>query len=237
MELFAHRGNSGEAPENTLAAFRQALDAGADGVEFDVQSSRDGVPIVIHDERLGRTVPGTGWVRDHTLAELKALDAGRWFSPAFAGERIPTLQEVLDLVRGTPLRLNIELKTNRVAYPGLARQVVEMVQRLGLGPRAHVSSFNHKTLREARALAPQLEYAAVVYEQLVQPWAYARQWAFRALHPSLAATDEETVRGCHEAGLKVRVWVVDEPEDYARMEAWGVDAVISNHPRRFGRRA
>ena len=236
MELFAHRGNSGEAPENTLASFRQALEVGADGVEFDVQLSRDGIPVVIHDERLERTTTGKGWVRDHTLAELKALDAGRWFNPSCAGERIPTLQEVLALVRGTPVRINIELKTNRIAYPGLAQQVVETVQRLGLGPRVHLSSFNHKSLQEARALAPHLEYAAVVYEQLVQPWAYARQWQFQALHPSLAAVDEEVVRGCHDAGLKVRVWTVDDPQDYARMKSMGVDAVISNHPRRFARR-
>src|SRR5579863_1834901 len=128
MEIFAHRGNSGEAPENTLAAFRQVAGVGADGVEFDVQLSRDGVPVVIHDETVDRTTDGKGAVAGLTLAQLQVLDAGKWFGAAFAGERIPTLEAVLEVFRGASIRVNIELKTNRTPYPGLSQKVIDLVR-------------------------------------------------------------------------------------------------------------
>jgi glycerophosphoryl diester phosphodiesterase len=236
MEIYAHRGNSGEAPENTLAAFRQVQDTGADGVEFDVQLSRDGAPVVIHDERLERTTTGKGWVRDHTLAELKALDVGRWFAPAFAGERIPALGEVLELFRGTALRIHVELKTRRFFYPGLARLVIDHVRHLGLGSRVVVSSFNHTSLAEARALDPDLEYAVLSSDPMLEPWRYVREHGFQGFHPSFTVVDEALVRGCHGAGLRLRPWVVDDPADAARMEALGVDGIYTNHPRRFAGR-
>ena len=237
MDIFAHRGNSGEAPENTFAAFRQVQDAGADGVEFDVQLSRDGVPVVINDERLERTTSGTGWVRDHTLAELQALDAGRWFAPDFAGERIPTLREVLEFFRATDLRIHIELKTRRFFYPGLAKLVIDHIKEFDLGPRVVVSSFNHMSLEEARALNPQLEYAVLSSDPMIEPWRYVREHGFQAFHPSVTVVDEALVKGCHGAGLRLRPWVVDDPSDVARMEALGADGIYSNHPRRFAGRA
>jgi glycerophosphoryl diester phosphodiesterase len=236
MDVIAHRGNSGAAPENTLAAFRQVAETGAQGAEFDVQLSRDGVPVVIHDEKLERTSTGTGWVGEHTAAELHALDAGRWFGPAFAGERIPTLEEVLNVFLGTPLRLIIELKTNRIPYPGLAALTVALVRRLGMTGQTVVSSFNHATLLEARAAAPEMEYAALVSDRLIEPWVYARRHGFAALHPRASAVDAEVVERCHQAGLKVRVWTVDDPVECARLERLGVDAVITNHPGRLARR-
>jgi glycerophosphoryl diester phosphodiesterase len=237
MDIHAHRGNSGEAPENTLAAFRQVQETGAAGVEFDVQLSRDGVPVVIHDEPLERTTTGKGFVRDHTLAELKALDAGRWFAPAFAGERIPTLREVLDFLLGTSLQIQLELKTRRFFYPGLAKQVIDLVKQLGLGPRVVISSFNHRSLGEARALAPDLEYAVLSSDPMLEPWLYVRQHGFQAFHPSATVVDEALVKGCHAAGLRLRPWVVDDPAEAARLEALGVDGIFTNHPRRFMRPA
>ena len=240
MEIFAHRGNSGEAPENTVAAFRQVQDVGADGVEFDVHLSHDGIPVVIHDETVQRTGGAPGAVADLTLAELQRLDVGTWFGAAFAGERIPTLEATLDVFRNGPLRVNIEMKTDRVAYPGMALAVTGLVRRLGMQRQVVVSSFNHRTLREARTLAPELEYAVLSSDQLLEPWSYVRQHGFQAFHPLDVAVDEELVRRCHEAGVKVRPWVVDDPQRGAQLAAFGVDAVITNHPRRFvraGRRA
>jgi len=235
MEIFAHRGNSGEAPENTLAAFRQALAVGADGVEFDVHLSRDGTPVVIHDETVNRTSDGNGWVRDMTLAELQRLDVGKWFGAEFAGERIPTLEAAVGLFRGGALRVNIELKTDRVAYPGLARAVTDLVKRSGMQRQALLSSFNHRTLLEARAMAPELEYAVLSSDQMLEPWDYVRRYGFQAYHPRALAVDEELVRRCHEAGAKVRPWVVDDAQAGARLAALGVDGLITNHPRRFVR--
>jgi glycerophosphoryl diester phosphodiesterase len=235
MEIYAHRGNSGEAPENTLAAFRQVLDADADGVEFDVHLSRDGFPVVIHDESVQRTGGTPGAVGDLTLAELQRLDVGAWFGAAFAGERMPTLEATLEVFRGGPLRVNIELKTDRRDYPGIAGAVIERVQRLGMQRQVLVSSFNHRTLLEARTLAPELEYAVLTSDQMLEPWSYVRLHGFQAFHPRGWAVDEELVRRCHGAGIKVRPWVVDDPQRGAQLEAMGVDALITNHPRRFGR--
>jgi glycerophosphoryl diester phosphodiesterase len=233
MDIIAHRGNSGEAPENTLAAFRQVLDTGAEGVEFDVQLTRDGVPVVIHDEDVSRTTNGMGEVRTLTLAELQALDAGSWFGAAFAGERIPTLEAVLAVFRGTPVSVNIELKTNRVAYPGLPEAVIWLVHRLAMDSQVIVSSFNHATLAEARTIAPHLSYAVLSGDQMLAPWDYVRAHGFQAFHPRDNAVDAELVRRCHELDLKVRVWTVDAPDAAAQLAGYGVDALFTNHPRRF----
>ena len=115
----AHRGASTIAPENTIAAFRKALEVGAGGLEFDVHFSKDGVPVIIHDEKLERTTNCHGLVQDLNLAELQALDAGSWFSTEFAGVSIPTLDQVLDEYHSSDLVLNIELKNDIISYPGI----------------------------------------------------------------------------------------------------------------------
>ena len=233
MDIYAHRGNSGEAPENTLEAFRQAIAIGADGVEFDVQLTKDGVPVVIHDETVNRTTDGVGAVQDLTLQQIQALDAGKWLAAKYSGERIPTLEAVLALLKDSGLRINIELKTNRVPYPGIARATIELVRKHGLERRVQISSFNHQTLREARQTAPDLEYAVLTADQMLEPWTYVKHYGFQGFHPGGYAVSEEVVRRCHDSGLKVRVWTVDDPkhaEEFARI---GIDALITNHPRRF----
>ena len=126
VSIFAHRGASDAAPENTLPAFARAVEQGADGIELDVHLSRDGELVVIHDETLDRTTDGAGWVKDRTLAELRALRADNGL-PGFAEARIPTLREVLDLLRPTDLLLNIELKTSLVWYEGIEAKTLALV--------------------------------------------------------------------------------------------------------------
>ncbi len=147
--IWAHRGASAQAPENTLAAFGLALELGADGIELDVHLSRDEVPVVIHDETLERTTDGRGKVADRTWADLRALDAGRWFAPSFAGEPVPSLQQALDLV-GMRARINVEIKS---AAAGQA--VLTLLERY---PRCQVlvSSFDHRVLARMRRAAPHL---------------------------------------------------------------------------------
>jgi glycerophosphoryl diester phosphodiesterase len=232
-QIIGHRGNAGEAPENTLAAFRQAIALGADGVEFDVQLSRDGVPVVIHDELLERTTSGRGPVGGATAAELAALEAGGWFDPPCAGEGVPSLAAVLALLAPSPLSAHIELKTARVPYPGLVAAVLAAVSAAGLADRAVLSSFNHHTLREAMGLSPRLPCAALLDGRLLEPWDYAARHGFQALHPFHGAVDGTLVRECHARGLAVRPWTVDDPAEAARLRACGVDAIITNQPRRL----
>ena len=235
--IIAHRGNSSVAPENTLAAFRAAVEAGADGVEFDVQASRDGVPVVIHDERLERTTNGKGWVADATAAELALLDAGAWFKPPFSGEAVPTLAQVLALLAPTRMELHVELKTSRVPYPGLVGAVLADLRTAGLlteaalgAGRVAISSFNHRTLLEVRAQAPALPCAALTYAQLIDPWTYAAGHGFQGLHPAHYTVDGDLMRGARSAGLAVRPYTVDEPEEARRLMALGVDGIITNQP-------
>lgn len=231
IALFAHRGNSSEAPENTSAAFRLALDAGADGVEFDVQLSRDRVPVVIHDETLERTTDGTGLVTERSLAELKALDAGAWKGHAFAGERIPTLEETLVLFRDSDILVNIELKTSEILYEGLAKASARLVKAMGMARRVVISSFNHHSLLESAREAPEIARAPLLYAHLVEPWRYVRANGFQALHVERHACTEALVRGCRAAGIPLRAYTVNAEEAFRHLAALGVDGVFTDRPR------
>lgn len=220
--VWGHRGASGDAPENTLAAFRLAAEQGADGVELDVQLSADGVPVVIHDETLDRTTDGTGPVKDRTAAELARLDAG-------AGEHVPTLAEVLALLAPTGLEVNVELKNSVEPYPGLEAAALDVVRAAGFEDRVWWSTFQHPSLRVLRGLAPDARVGFLHLEALLDPWLYAQRLDGAALHPAWEALQVPgTIEGCREAGVRVHTWTVNTPE--ALRVCRGVDAVITNHP-------
>lgn len=228
--VLAHRGASDQAPENTLAAFRRALEAGADGVELDVHLSRDGEIVVIHDEQVDRTTDGSGPVKNLTLAQLKALDAGSWFDSRFRGERIPTLAEVLETIGPACRLINVELKSGRVLYPDLERKVVETLRRFGMLEKCVISSFNHYSLRLLKGVEPAARTGILYVEGLVDPWVYARQVPADAIHPPFYALLPEVVKGAHAAGFAVHTWTVDAPDQMRRALSWGVDAIITNRP-------
>jgi len=171
----AHRGANTDAPENTMAAFRRAVEVGASGLEFDVQLSKDGSVVVIHDEKLERTTSGSGLVKDYTLQELQHLDAGSWFGEEFAGEKIPTLDQVLDQFSSTNLVYNIELKSGIVLYPGLEEKVIEAVTTRNLEDQVVVSSFNHYSLVTCCELNKEIRTGMLYVAGLFEPWGYADQ--------------------------------------------------------------
>ena len=153
--VVAHRGASGYAPENTFASFALGLEQGADLLELDVHLSRDGEPVVIHDEALDRTTDGRGLVVEHTVAELRQFDAGAWFGPQFAGQRIPTLDEVLAWARGR-ICLALEIKNAPSFYPGIEAKIAALLDRHDMLRRTLVISFDHPALRRLGGLAPGL---------------------------------------------------------------------------------
>jgi glycerophosphoryl diester phosphodiesterase len=230
--ILAHRGASRRAPENTMAAFRLAAQLGADGIELDVQLSKDGEAVVMHDSRVDRTSDGHGCVGDLTLAELRTLDAGGWYASEFAGERIPTLAEVLHEL-GPRLVLNVELKTAGLFGGGLEVEVVRLVEDAGLGERVILSSFDPLALWRVRRLNPHLstgllyapDSSLVVRGRWLQ--ALARP---AALHPRWDTLDGSDVAAAHRQGLAVRPWTCDDPGGLRRLIAWGVDAIITNVP-------
>lgn len=229
-QIIAHRGASAEAPENTAAAYRRALATGVDGVELDVHLSADSEPVVIHDHVLDRTTDGRGPVGAQRLADLRRLDAGRWFGEAFAGERIPTLAEALDLLRA--VRVIVEIKSESVAYPGIAGRVASVI-RASAHRDVTVSSFDHPVLVEIRSHAPALKTAVLYVARPVHPARLAEDAGAGILHPHWSLLTPDDVARAHAAGLRVETWVVDEPEDQARVVSMGVDAIMTNHPGRL----
>ncbi|HHW48137.1 MAG TPA: glycerophosphodiester phosphodiesterase, partial [Clostridiaceae bacterium] len=155
--VIAHRGAPKHAPENTIAAFRKALELGAEGIELDVHLSADGHLVVIHDEKVDRTSDGKGLVKEKTLEELKALDFGSWFSKEFKGETIPTLDEVLELLKSWTGIINIEIKGGSVFYPNIEEKVVRKIEKLKIEEKIIISSFNHYSLVEIKKLNPKIK--------------------------------------------------------------------------------
>lgn len=230
----AHRGASRYAPENTLAAIRLALDHGAPAVECDVQRTKDRHLVVIHDQTVDRTTDGRGPVAAHALEDLLRLDAGRWFGPAFAGERIPTLDEVLEVAGGRAL-LKLEIKNGPTFYEGIEQQMVEAIGRRGMEEDVLLISFDHESLRRVRALSPRIATGILYAARLVDGPGAARAAGADALCISWDYATGDVVSGGHGAGLGVFVWTVDD-EDVARhCLSLGVDGITSNDTRLLGR--
>ena len=226
----AHRGASAYHPENTLGAFSKAIELGADFIELDVHLTKDGEIVVAHDERLERVSNGTGHINDHTLQELKALDFGKLFPGTVC--RIPTLAELLSLVKPSALTVNIELKTTERLYPGLCEKLVALVEKFAMEERILYSSFNHYSLREIKQLDPGTMTGLLYNLGMVDPWVYANYVGADAIHPHyyVVAALPETVKHCHENGVKVNVWTVDDGEAIKMMLESGVDGIITNKP-------
>ncbi len=230
--VFGHRGARQAAPENTLAAFRRALEMGADGIELDVMLSADGVPVVIHDFTLERTTNGYGRVEEQTLDQLRELDAGGHFAPEFRGEPIPTLAEVLDALGGA-LRINIELKSTSRGDNGLETRVVELVRGRSLEGSIIFSSFNPLSLWRAKRLAPEVRRGLLYSRDM--PFFLRRAWAapflgLDAAHPEAGMVDARYMRWAQGHGYRVNVWTVNEPPAMLRLMDLGVDALITDRP-------
>jgi len=227
----AHRGASAFHPENTLEAFSLAAGQGADGVELDVHLSKDGEIVVAHDERLERVSNGRGYINDHTLEELKSLN----FDRSFFGNRtyrIPLLSEVFSLLKPTNLTVNIELKTTERLYPELPQKLLVLAGEYAMNDRIIYSSFNHYSLKQIKSLDPKAKTGLLYDFGMVDPWVYANYLGADAIHPHyyIIAALPETVERCHEHGIMVNVWTVDDLQDIKLMLKCGVDGIITNRP-------
>ncbi|WP_370636260.1 glycerophosphodiester phosphodiesterase [Cohnella sp. CFH 77786] len=230
----AHRGASGYAPENTIAAFDLALKMNADLIEFDVQRSKDGKLVVIHDETVDRTTDGSGAVMDLTLEELRGLDAGSWFSDAYAGERIPTLGEVLDRYRGQ-IGFLIEIKSPWL-YPGIEQQVAdELRERVMDEPKRGeviVQSFDHAAMRRFHALLPDIPIGLLTFlpEDLTED--KLRDFAEFAeyVNPHLSLASGTLTDQIHSLGMKILPWTVRDKSQVEPLIRMGVDGIITDYP-------
>lgn len=228
---FGHRGFSGQYPENTMLAFRKAVEAGVDGIEMDVQLSKDGVPMICHDEKIDRTTNGTGWLKDYTAAELKQFDASYRF-PEMAGPdaTIPTLEEYLAFAKEAGIVTNIELKTGVFEFEGIEKKVMDMVASFGLQDKIIYSSFNHYTMLRVRALDPNAVCGFLMGDWIINAGAYTASHGMNAYHPEHYNLTPEIVAEVKSHGLMINTWTVNETADVKRLAALGIDTIIGNEP-------
>ncbi|MCO6451270.1 MAG: hypothetical protein J5I90_10835 [Caldilineales bacterium] len=236
---FAHRGASAHAPENTIAAFELADERGAHGSEYGVQITADGKLIVQHDRELGRVEDATGRLQDWRFDDLRALDVGSWFGSRFAGERMPTPDEVVEAV-GDRLLFNFELINESLNLNGVERGVMELFRRHDLFDRAMISSFNPLVLWQVKRLEPRITLGALWGD--FEPWLLRSSWWRRvlrpaALHPQMTLVTPELIAKVHARGQRIHVWTVNEPADIARLVAMGVDMLMGDYPERLGQAA
>jgi len=229
--IFAHRGASGHAPENTLEAFEMAARMGADGVELDVHICRTGELVVAHDETVDRVSDGTGWIRDLSLSDLKSLCFNRTH-PEFRDARIPLLSEVFDLLRPTGLSINIELKNSIVDYPDLEQKVLDLASRQFNLDRILFSSFNHRSMLRMKELHPSVPCGLLYEAVLVRPWEYAQKLGMDAIHPhySEVLLTQDECEKAHSSEIRVNTWTVNTPDAMEAVLHAGADILITNYP-------
>lgn len=231
MEILAHRGASGTAPENTIAAFKKALIDGCDGFEFDIQQTKDGKIVVFHDWTLERTTNGKGHLREYTLEELKKLDAGSWFGKQFKGEKIPTLEEALDSIPDDKL-INIELKEEYSAERDTENKVLEIIKKYP-NKNIIVSSFSHNLLKNLKNLDASIKVGLLMESAIVNLDKYIENLGFDvdAYHPSKSFLNQKDINYLKSKNIDINVWTVNCLKDAEILKNMGVTRIITNFPK------
>ncbi len=226
----AHRGFSALYPENTLLAYQKAIEAGCDGIELDVQLSRDGELVLMHDENVDRTTDGTGWIKDKTLAELKELEASYEFRGRYGINRIPTLREYFELAEPAGIVTNIELKTSIFRYAGIEEKVLELIDEFALRDKVVISSFNHYSAKHFMSLAPEIPCGLLTESVIIGGLPYTAAHGFSCYHPEYHMVDEAFMEEAGRLNLAVNVWTVNDEEDMRKMKRLGIGMIIGNYP-------
>ena len=234
MEVFAHRGASGDYPENTLLAFERALTLPIDGIELDVHKSKDGKLVVIHDEDVQRTFKGNGLVKDYTLEELQSFKCRKFEFINNNLCKVPTLEDVLELIKDKEITLNIEAKTDQIHYD-LEQDVLDLVDKYDMRNRILISSFNHKCLNIFKNIDSDYKYGALYeYEKDYSPEKniveHAKNLNVYSINISKELVTKEIVNLAHENNLKVYVYTINSPSQMRKMIDCGVDAIFSDYP-------
>lgn len=234
IKVIAHRGGSNLAPENTLAAFQNAIDLGVDMIEIDVEQTSDSIVVVIHDSKVDRTTNGTGSVDSLSYSYVKTLDAGSWFDKKYKNERISTLDETLQLINGKVILL-IEIKEGSERYPGIEQQTVESIQQFNAHSWTIVQSFNKKAIERIKLLDKKIETYYLLgrnfkkyYNDLIEnPDPELGYDGIAVHHSMLSAASVDSIK---QLGLGVFTWTVDELEDMKKMIDAGVNGIITDSP-------
>jgi glycerophosphoryl diester phosphodiesterase len=229
--VIAHRGASGHAPENTLASFRRAVELGATFIETDLRLTRDGQFVAMHDETVERTTNGSGEVHDFTMSELRNVDAGMWFDREFMGERVPTLDEVLEFSRKHDVVFYLELKYG--AMSGRDHALAAVLHRAQSAPRTIVISFDSASLASLRRIDPSIMTGLLVEEAKPDSVQAALDLGSRQLCPKSSSVTAKLVEEAHRADLQVVTWTVNSPDEMRAIISTGVDGIMTDFPDRL----
>lgn len=231
MLNIAHRGFRSKYPENTMLAFKKAVEAGCDGIEFDVHLSKDGELVIIHDETLDRTTNGTGLVGEKTLADLKKLNAAVTHPALTDFEPIPTLREYFEYAATQPnLITNIELKTGVFVYQGIELKVYTLMKEFNLIDRCIISSFNHESIVRMKKIDNTVICGLLVDSWLIKPAVYTASVGVECYHPPAYSVTPEMVKQLHDADIQVNPWFGGIQGNYAELMQMGVDSLITDYP-------
>ncbi|MBY0145595.1 glycerophosphodiester phosphodiesterase [Neobacillus niacini] len=226
-QILAHRGYSAAFAENTMSAFIAAEKAGADGLELDVQLTKDGEVVVIHDEKIDRTTSGNGLVKNFLFKEIRKFNANK---KGIKKEPIPSLIEVLEWMQSNRLICNIELKNNLIPYEGMEEKVIQLVRKYNLSNRIIISSFNHYSIVLSYRMAAEIETAPLFNERIYMPWVYAQSIRARGIHPKLASVSDEIIEAAIENGIAVRPYTVNKEADMHRLFKLNCTSLITDDP-------
>lgn len=233
--IFAHRGSAGTHPENTMESFIAAQKCGSDGIELDVQLTKDEEVVVIHDETVDRTTNGKGFVVDLSLEEIKKLNASynfKSFQSFIRTPRIPTLREVFEWMKGNHLICNIELKNSKVSYSLLEEKVIQLIQEYQFEERIIISSFNHYSIIYCFRLAPEIEIAPLYSNGLFMPWVYARSIQAKGIHPSKKVAPEAIIKAAMNEGIAVRPYTINSEKEMIKFLNINCSAIITDYPEK-----
>lgn len=233
MLIYAHRGGRVSTPENTMAAFQNALTCQADGIELDIHLTRDGQPVICHDHRIDRTSNGSGLIRDYTLRQLKQFDFGGWFGPEFKGQKILTLEEYFDWYVNTPLLLNIEIKNGPIIYRTIEEKIVQFVEAYNCAERVIISSFYHPSLLKVKELNPNIKTGVLLEGRLINPCRPALDVNAEFIHPYWQNLDGAWVAQAHTHKMGINTYTVNTPEEVEFVQKIGVDAIFTDYPEYF----
>lgn len=228
-KVIAHRGGRRWAPENTMAAFRKSIDLGVYGIELDVHRLRSGELAVIHDDDVRRTTSGAGFVKDLSYKEVRQLSAGLWFSQEFAEERIPLLEEVLELVAGRVV-INVEVKNAPIEYRNIEDDLIRLLRQYPYPDSIIISSFDHQVLARLKRKAPDLTLAILAEAIFENVGFYAKRIGATLWHPSFDCLRADAVREAHMARLKVNAWTLNSREQWSHGLEMGLDGIVTDDP-------
>jgi glycerophosphoryl diester phosphodiesterase len=230
---YAHRGASGYYPENTMLAFQKAIEMGCEGIETDVQLTKDGVLVICHDELLDRTTDGKGLIAETNYSDIAKLDAAKLWGGKFADVRVPTLEELLAYIKDKNIMINLELKNSIIDYKNLEQLVIDMLYKYELEEKVIISSFNHYSILRCKAIDNKLKLGLLYDCCIYEPGKYASELGVCAVHPSFYSLNEEVVKEIRSHNLMINTWTVNDEKYMHLLAKLGIDGIITNYPDRL----